>query len=43
MPMLLPMVLLPWLAGVSLVVALCRAASSSDGRWAPEDRDYGAA
>jgi hypothetical protein len=43
MPMLLTMILLPWLAAVSLVFALCRAASSSDARRAPDDRDHGAA
>jgi hypothetical protein len=38
--MLLTMILLPWLMAVSLVLALCRAASSSDARGAA-DREHG--
>jgi hypothetical protein len=43
MPMLLTMIVLPWLAAISVVIALCRAASSSDARRVPDDRDHGAA
>jgi hypothetical protein len=38
--MMLMMILLPWLMAISVVLALCRTASSSDAR-SSDDRERG--